>query len=274
MLITTKPVFIVLAVLIALAAAWSPEDREIFALRDAVQKDLGAEKTFYDWLKVERSASDGEIAKAYRKMSQKLHPDKNPSKAATDRFARLGLVVKVLRSEKRERYDFFLDHGFPMWKGTDYYYSRYRPGLGTVLVFLYLLSATAQYWFKRLTAHQHRKHMSSIIEEAKDHAWSGGMPGSQRKVTLSSGKTFMVHPTGQVNLIDENIEYPLDLDEIQNPTWKDTILYSVPMMLYYKTTGKQPSQDQTPSSESPAENEPKKKLKPKPAQKVGPRRRK
>jgi hypothetical protein len=29
-----------------------------------------------------------------------------------------------------QRYDFFYKNGVPKWRGTGYYYSRYRPGLG------------------------------------------------------------------------------------------------------------------------------------------------
>jgi len=28
------------------------------------------------------------------------------------------------------RYDFFYKNGVPKWRGTGYYYSRFRPGLG------------------------------------------------------------------------------------------------------------------------------------------------
>ncbi len=28
------------------------------------------------------------------------------------------------------RYDFFYKNGVPIWRGTGYYYSRFRPGLG------------------------------------------------------------------------------------------------------------------------------------------------
>lgn len=277
---------LLVGLLATLVAGWSPQDREIFALRDAVQKDIGTDKTFYDWLNLKRTATDAEIAKAYRKMSQKLHPDKNPSKAATARFSRLGLVAKVLRSEGRERYDFFLDYGFPRWKGTDYYYSRYRPGLFSVLVFLFLLSSTVQYWFKKLTASQHRKYMNSIIEEAKDQAWSGGFPSTQRKVTLSNGKAFMVYPTGSVTLIDgSKMEFPLDPDEIPDPTWRETILFTLPSKLYYKVTGKEPPTELRGGRVLGTDTEEKydgdgdkpsskKTLKPKPAQKIGASRKK
>lgn len=29
-----------------------------------------------------------------------------------------------------DRYDFFYKNGVPRWRGTGYYYSRFRPGLG------------------------------------------------------------------------------------------------------------------------------------------------
>lgn len=80
-------------------------------------------------------------------------PDKNPGvKGIQERFARLGVVASILRSEEgRERsvsrevtweyyfgltcslecrYDFFYKNGVPRWRGTGYYYSRFRPGLG------------------------------------------------------------------------------------------------------------------------------------------------
>jgi hypothetical protein len=59
-------------------------------------------------------------------------PDKNPGvKGVHERFARLGVVSTILRKkESRERYDFFYKNGVPKWRGTGYYYSRFRPGLG------------------------------------------------------------------------------------------------------------------------------------------------
>ena len=33
-------------------------------------------------------------------------------------------------SHERHRYDFFYKNGVPKWRGTGYYYSRFRPGLG------------------------------------------------------------------------------------------------------------------------------------------------
>jgi DnaJ family protein C protein 1 len=59
-------------------------------------------------------------------------PDKNPGvKGIHERFARLGVVATILRKkEGRKRYDFFYKNGVPKWRGTGYYYQRFRPGLG------------------------------------------------------------------------------------------------------------------------------------------------
>jgi DnaJ homolog subfamily C member 1 len=59
-------------------------------------------------------------------------PDKNPGvKGIHERFARLGVISNILRDgEKRKRYDFFYKNGVPKWRGTGYYYDRFRPGLG------------------------------------------------------------------------------------------------------------------------------------------------
>ncbi|KFY46063.1 hypothetical protein V495_02675 [Pseudogymnoascus sp. VKM F-4514 (FW-929)] len=161
---------------VTLVAAWSKEDQEIFRLRDEIALSEGPEVTFYDFLNLKPNANHDEITKAYKKRSLALHPDKvkqkfiasrtkstdaskkpagRPSnaeinaaaKAASDRFARLGLVQKLLKGPERKRYDHFLSNGFPVWKGTGYYYARFRPGFGTVLLGLFIFVGGAGHYF-------------------------------------------------------------------------------------------------------------------------------
>ncbi|CEP61503.1 type I HSP40 co-chaperone HLJ1 LALA0_S03e04302g [Lachancea lanzarotensis] len=61
---------------------------------------------FYEVLSVERTASDIEIKKAYRKLAVKLHPDKNKHPRASEAFKRINRAFEVLSDiSKRRIYD-------------------------------------------------------------------------------------------------------------------------------------------------------------------------
>lgn len=65
------------------------------------------EKSLYEILCVERSASQQEIKKAYYKLALRLHPDKNPGDdEAKEKFQILQRVISILGDEeKRALYD-------------------------------------------------------------------------------------------------------------------------------------------------------------------------
>ena len=66
-------------------------------------------RDYYEVLGVERSATDEDLKKAYRKLALKYHPDKNPGdKAAEERFKEIGEAYQVLcDAERRAAYDRF-----------------------------------------------------------------------------------------------------------------------------------------------------------------------
>jgi curved DNA-binding protein CbpA len=168
--------------------------------------------TFYDFVGIASSANQDEINKAYRKKSKLLHPDKvkqqfianqatgkkgkpkgkkpgvhvskGPSKAeieatakaASDRFARLGIVTNILRGPSRERYDHFLSNGFPKWKGTGYYYARFRPGLGSVLIGLFVCVGGGGHWVMLYVSwKRQRDFVGRYVKFARHAAWGDNL---------------------------------------------------------------------------------------------------
>ncbi len=66
------------------------------------------ERDYYLILGIERTATDAEIKRAYRKLAQQWHPDVNADPAAHDRFTQINEAYQVLSDpERRSRYDMF-----------------------------------------------------------------------------------------------------------------------------------------------------------------------
>src|ERR1700730_18212696 len=76
-----------------------------------------AKRDYYELLEVTRTASDGELKAAYRKLAMKWHPDKNPGdKDCEHKFKEINEAYEVLKDEqKRAAYDRFghaaFEHG-------------------------------------------------------------------------------------------------------------------------------------------------------------------
>ena len=71
-------------------------------------------KNFYDILGINKTASNEEITKAFRKLAMKYHPDRNPdNKEAEEKFKEIQKAYGVLSDEKkRQQYDQFGEAGF------------------------------------------------------------------------------------------------------------------------------------------------------------------
>ena len=191
--------------------------------------DLLTASIHSEFLGVKASASQDDILKAFRKRSRLLHPDKAkqsfiaskatsrprsgeksrkpgvhvnkaPSeseiraavKQASDRYARLGVIAEILKGSGRERYDHFLRNGFPKWRGTGYYYARFRPGLGTVLIGLFVFGGGLVHYGAMYVSWQRQKDfIERYIRNARRSAWgddSGirGIPGVDGAMTGAS----------------------------------------------------------------------------------------
>jgi curved DNA-binding protein CbpA len=213
-------------------------DHEIFRLRDEVALHSGENVTFYDLLGVKPSASQDELIKAYRKKSRDLHPDKarknfeakrvlenkkkgkkvtKPAskkeveayvKEATSAYQRLSVVANMLKGESRERYDHFLRNGFPKWKGTGYYYSRFRPGLGSVICGLLVVMGGGVHYYTLVMAWRRRREfVERYIRHARRTAWGddsgiNGIPGVDESATP---------PVNTENWADDSDEAPQEM---------------------------------------------------------------
>lgn len=73
-------------------------------------------KDYYKILNVDRSASQEDLAKAFKKLARKYHPDLNPGdKTAEDKFKELNEAYEVLKDEEKRR---LYDQLGPNWKNN------------------------------------------------------------------------------------------------------------------------------------------------------------
>lgn len=90
------------------------------------------------------------------------------------------------------RYDFFYKNGVPKWRGTGYYYARFRPGVAVSLddtyqflalirllqfvgIFLTVLTSLVQYIIQKFHFRRDTERVETIIKKAKLAAWGQTM---------------------------------------------------------------------------------------------------
>jgi molecular chaperone DnaJ len=75
-------------------------------------------RDYYDVLGVQRTASESDIKRAYRKLAMDFHPDRNPEPGAEEKFKEASEAYQVLSDEgKRRIYD---QHGFDGLRNTGF----------------------------------------------------------------------------------------------------------------------------------------------------------
>ncbi|XP_015437475.1 PREDICTED: dnaJ homolog subfamily B member 6-like isoform X2 [Dufourea novaeangliae] len=93
---------------------------------------------YYKVLEVQRTASSGDIKKAYRKLALKWHPDKNPEnlEEANKRFKEISEAYEVLCDEKKRRvYDQYGKEGLQMPGGKRRHHDDFDTHYTSTFVF-------------------------------------------------------------------------------------------------------------------------------------------
>lgn len=216
-----------LVALVAIALAYTPEDLEIFDVQSQIVE--GSHKEDYDFYKFLRlpngpSSTSDEIEKQYKKLSRKWHPDKyrdaKTKKKATARFEKLSGIVSILRDHtKRQRYDYYLKHGFPKYNRETGGYTfghRFKPSFVLTLVILIIIVSVLQYIVMYLNRDRRIKRADNLIESVRSKSIEESDPTDfGPKVVPYLSKLFVVEPDRSVWLVDE----PLDTaDEIRDVT--------------------------------------------------------
>ncbi len=68
-----------------------PQDQPEFSQQDQqIAQQIKLKTNFYDVLGIEKTATEDDIKKAYRKLALRVHPDKNRAPEAQEAFKKVG----------------------------------------------------------------------------------------------------------------------------------------------------------------------------------------
>ncbi|CAH0722009.1 unnamed protein product, partial [Brenthis ino] len=187
------------------AAAWDDDDLEVFDVVEEVNQN------FYELMGVPQDALQSEIKSAFKKLTLKLHPDKNDAPDADVQFRNLVSVHNILKDPgKRQKYNEVLKNGLPNWRSAVYYYRHVRKmGLAEGSIILFIIITFGQYtvgWAayaeKRFTAEQ------ILNSRGKKHSKKSGFD------------------TGLAEI----------LDKLPKPSIKDTLPFQIPRAIWWTIT--------------------------------------
>ncbi|XP_045491741.1 uncharacterized protein F54F2.9 [Colias croceus] len=185
-------------------AAWDDGDLEVFDVVEEVNQN------FYELIGVPQDASQSEIKSAFKKLTLKLHPDKNDAPDADVQFRNLVSVHNILKDPgKREKYNEVLKNGLPNWRSAIYYYRHVRKmGLAEGSIILFIIVTFGQYLVGWAAYAEKRYTAEQILT-------------TRGKKMKKSG-----FDTGLAEI----------LDQLPKPSIKDTLPFQIPRAIWWSIT--------------------------------------
>jgi DnaJ homolog subfamily C member 25 len=156
----------------------------------------------YEVLGIKRDASTSQLRRAYRKLTLKYHPDKNPEESAKEEFRKVVNAYEVLKDEEsRKDYDYVLDHPEEYYRNLYRYYSYRYPKQANVYVVVggFFLAISLFHWYYWQWYHnlmmsrlletpevQRRIHQLSIERGLVEKESSGSGPSGTTSTTAAA----------------------------------------------------------------------------------------
>jgi len=197
----------------------------------------------YDLLGVTRDSSKAEIAKAYRKLAGKWHPDrfKEPEqkKEAEAMFMRIAAGYEVLREEEsRKEYDYMMDHPEEYYANYYRFYKRRiapQVDIRIVLFSLISIASALQYYSAWYNFNQAIIYLASVPKyrfQAMEIAKNKGLLQNQKQKGVKKDEIRRLEEelvrTIIADMMDTNGGY--ERPQVKNILWVQIV--TMPMKVY------------------------------------------
>lgn len=106
-------------------------------------------------------------------------------------------------------------NGFPRWRGTGYFYARYRPGLGFTLFFLTAVTAAVHFLVLNLNYNRDKRRLVTLRNTAKVLAW--GPRYRSIEAEISKGGELKLNK-GVIIPAEKKVRLPLGGIDIPDPS--------------------------------------------------------
>lgn len=236
-------IFLTIFFVIVALAAFTPDEIEIFETQDKLVKHYN-EASFYTFFQIPQSASTKAIIKNYKKLSRKYHPDKikGATKKDVQRFEILNVVYDILKSGRRDKYDFYLQRGFPTYDKSEMKFKSrvFKPSMIFISIFLLSVVSGIHYLIIKISYSSQVSKLQSIIDEIKSTGSQiEDLDLQERRVSSQQlQKEFLIRIDG-IFMIEhdeagQEVFIRLTTDGIPEPSVRDIFSVNLALRLWNK----------------------------------------